>query len=78
MKVPLQESVNDLIKHADRLLFSNEEKGNMKLLGRSNDLRKVATKKGTKMKEHDEMIQHFFFLETPSFDDDNDPDNRQL
>ena len=30
------------------------------------------------MKEHDEMIQHFFFLETPSFDDDNDPDNRQF
>ena len=29
----------------------------MKLLGRSNDLRKVVTEKETEMKEHDEMIQ---------------------
>lgn len=53
----LQESVNDLVTDADRLSFDKEEKGDMKLLGRSNDLSKVAIGKETEIKELDEMIQ---------------------
>ena len=51
----------------------------MKLLGRSNDLSKVAIRKGTEIKELDEMIQTLILRRTPCFDDDDhDPDNRQF
>ena len=41
-KVHLQESVNDLIKDADKLAFEAETKNGLKLLGRPNDLRKIS------------------------------------
>ena len=37
-KVHLQESINDLLKDADKLAFAAETKNDLKLLGRSNDL----------------------------------------
>ena len=40
-KVHLQESSNDLLKDAGKLAFEAETKNDLKLLGRSNDLRKV-------------------------------------
>ena len=41
-KACLQESINDLIKDADKLAFETETKNGLKLLGRSNDLRKIS------------------------------------
>ena len=40
-KACLQESINDLIKNVDKLAFEAETKNDLKLLGRSNDLRKI-------------------------------------
>ena len=40
-KERLQESINDLIIDADKLAFEAETENDLKLLGRSNDLRKV-------------------------------------
>ena len=40
-KACLQESINDLIKDADKLVFEAENKNDLKLLRRSNDLRKI-------------------------------------
>ena len=37
-KLRLQESINDLIKDADKLAFQAATKNDLKLLGRSNDL----------------------------------------
>ena len=41
-KVRLQESINDLIKDADKLAFEAETKNDIKWLGGSNDLRKIS------------------------------------
>ena len=40
-KAHLQESINDLIRDAGKLAFEAETKNDLKLLGRSNDLRKI-------------------------------------
>ena len=40
-KAHLEESINDLMKDADELAFEAESKNDLKLLGRSNDLRKI-------------------------------------
>ena len=44
-KAHLQESINDLIKDADKLAFEAEAKNDLKLLGRSNDLQKISRTK---------------------------------
>ena len=44
-KARRQESVNDLIKDADKLAFEVETKSGLKLLGRSNDRKICRTKK---------------------------------
>ena len=41
-KARLQESSNDLLKNADKLAFEAETRNDLKLLGRSNDLRKIS------------------------------------
>ena len=41
-KVHLQESINDLIKDADKLAFEAETKKDLKLLRRSNDVQKIS------------------------------------
>ena len=44
-KARLQESSNDLLKNADKLAFEAETRNDLKLLGRSNDLRKISRTK---------------------------------
>ena len=44
-KAHLQESINDLIKDADKLAFEAETKNDLELLGRSNDLQKISRTK---------------------------------
>ena len=51
-KVHLQESSNDLLKDAGKLAFEAETKNDLKLLGRSNDLRKISR---TKKKELNDL-----------------------
>ena len=65
-KVRLQESINDLIKDADKLAFEAETKNDLKLLGRSNDLRKISR---TKKKELDDVkkIEHELLLGIETF-----------
>ena len=41
-KARLQQSINDLLKDADKLAFEAETKNDLKFLGRSNDLRKIS------------------------------------
>ena len=48
-KARLQESSNDLLKSADKLALEAETRNDLKLLGRSNDLRKISrTKEGAR------------------------------
>ena len=65
-KVRLQESINDLIKDADKLALEAEIKNDLKLLGRSNDLRKISR---TKKKELDDVkkIEHELLLGIETF-----------
>ena len=44
-KARLQESSNDLLKSADKLALEAETRNDLKLLGRSNDLRKISRTK---------------------------------
>ena len=44
-KARLQESSNDLLKNADKLAFEAETRNDLKLLGRSNDFRKISRTK---------------------------------
>ena len=41
-KAHLQESINDLIKDAEKLAFEAETKNDLKFLGRSSDLQKIS------------------------------------
>ena len=49
-KAHLQESINDLIKDADKLTFQAETENDLTLLGRSNNFQKISQ---TKKKELD-------------------------
>ena len=40
-----EESINDLIKDADKLAFETETKNGLKLLGRSNDFQRISRTK---------------------------------
>ena len=44
-KARLQESSNNLLKSADKLALEAETRNDLKLLGRSNDLRKISRTK---------------------------------
>ena len=65
-KAHLEESINDLMKDADKLAFEAETKNDLKLLGRSNDLRKINR---TKKKELDDLkkIEHELLLRIETF-----------
>jgi len=56
-RLRLQESVTDLVKDADSLSIDAEKKNDMKLLTRSNDLRKVAVAKKNEIRELDNMTK---------------------
>ena len=47
----LEESVVELMKDADKLAFEAAEKGDLKVLGRSNDLRVIANQKRNEIKK---------------------------
>ena len=65
-KACLQESINDLIKDVDKLVFEAETKNDWKLLGRPIDLRKISR---PKKKELDDLkkIEYDLLLRIETF-----------
>ena len=65
-KACLQESINDLIKDVDKLVFEAETKNDWKLLGRSNDLRKISRPKKKEL-DDSKNIEYELLLRIETF-----------
>ena len=57
-KIYLQESVCELVKDADKLPFGAEEKNDLRILSRSNDLQKIALCKRKKIDDLDKLTEN--------------------
>ena len=57
-KICLQESICELVKDTDKLSFGAEEKNDLRILSRSNDLQKIALCKRKKIDDLDKLTEN--------------------